>query len=92
MDEIDEVVNRIENLRPESSLTIKWAAIFTVMGAIISFLIVGYITNAKSITTLQTKVEYLVSGQAETRASQSRIENIVMEIRIDQKRREAKER
>lgn len=92
MDEITEVARRIENLRPESSLTIKWAAIFTIMGAVIAFLVVGYITNANNITKVQTQVSYLVEGQAEFRDTQKRIESLVMDIRIDQKRREERDR
>lgn len=92
MDEINEVAKSIENLRPESSLTIKWAAIFTGMGAIIAFLIIGYFTNATNITKIQTQVGYLIEGQADFRASQKRVEDLVTEIRIDQRRREAKER
>ena len=92
MDEINEVAERIENLRPESSLTIKWAAVFTIMSAVIAFLVVGYMTNANNITKLQTTVGYIAEGQVEFRASQKRIEDLVTEIRIDQRRREAKER
>lgn len=92
MDEINEVAQRLENLRPESSLTIKWAAIFTGMGAIIAFLVIGYFTNANNIGKLQTTVGYIVEGQAKSEASQARIEALVTEIRIDQQRREARER
>ena len=92
MDEINEVAQRIENLRPESSLTIKWAAIFTMMGAIIAFLVVGYFTNATNITKIQTQVNYLIDGQKEFGASQKRVEDLVTEIRIDQRRREAREK
>ena len=92
MDEINEVAQRIENLRPESSLTIKWAAIFTMMGTIIAFLVVGYFTNATNITKIQTQVNYLIDGQKEFGASQKRVEDLVTEIRIDQRRREAREK
>ena len=92
MDEINEVAQRIENLRPESSLTIKWAAIFTMMGTIIAFLVVGYFTNATNITKIQTQVSYLIDGQKEFGASQKRVEDLVTEIRIDQRRREAREK
>ena len=92
MDEINEVAQRIENLRPESSLTIKWAAIFTMMGAIIAFLVVRYFTNATNITKIQTQVNYLIDGQKEFGASQKRVEDLVTEIRIDQRRREAREK
>lgn len=92
MDQIQELEDRLlQNKKTESSITIGWAVIFGGLSAIIAFLVVGYITNAKDITKLQTQYTYAIESLTKMQTIQEDIKTLVYEIRYDQKRREAKE-
>lgn len=96
MDEITsatrELADILRNSRTnESSLTIKWAVVLTVVVAVCGFLFIGYMTNANRITKLETQYTYAIESITQVKSSQARVEELLAEIRYDQKRREAKE-
>lgn len=84
------------SLPKESSLTVKWAAVIGVLVLVCGFLFVGYGLNASNIAKLDARIEarneYTLKAIAELKDSQLRMENIVNEIRMDQLRRERRER
>jgi hypothetical protein len=60
MDDIKELADILKRSHgDESSLTIKWAVVISIVVLICGFLLVGYITNAGNISKLQSKSEYI---------------------------------
>lgn len=71
----------------ESSLTIKWAAVISILVLIFGGLFVGYVSNATRITHLEANqivVDRCCSNNKKIEDAQIRMEQIVNEIRLEQ--------
>lgn len=89
MDKIQELKDTLqEKHKEESSVTIGWAVVFGIIGAVVSFLVVGYINNARDITELKTQYKYAIESITKMQTTQEDIKTLVYEIRYEQKRRE----
>lgn len=75
----------------ESSITVKWAAIITILIVLFGSLFTIALSNVSRIIRLETQYTFTVESLVEFKKSQERVEVMVSEIRQDQKRREAKE-
>lgn len=76
----------------ESRLTVGGATILTMLSGILAFLVVGYFTNNAEIGKLKLQDEYFKQMIVRVETSLTKWDPILMEIRQDQKRREAKEK
>lgn len=94
-DEIKELMDLLEKkLRPEveSSLNIRGAAIIALMTTILGFLFVGWVVNTVDIGRLQENLRNNTEIVREFKTNQEKIMNLVVEIRLDQQRKQAKEK
>ena len=76
----------------ESTITVKWWAVFMAILSVIGFLFMGWATNNSRITRLEEKYDYVVKSIGALQVSSEKIEVVVMEIRLDQQRRQAREK
>lgn len=76
----------------ESTITVKWWAVFMLFISIFGFLFMGWSTNNTRITKLEEKYDFVVKSIGSIQTSQEKIEIIVSEIRLDQQRRQAREK
>lgn len=86
------IPDRRESNIGESTLTVKWWAVFMVIISIVGFLFMGWTTNNSRITRLEEKYDYVVRTIGALQASTEKIEVVVTEIRLDQQRRQAREK
>lgn len=94
-EEFKELVTLLEKkLQPEaeSSLNIKGAAIVALMTIIFGFLFVGWAVNTKDIGRLEENLRNNTEVIKEFKASQEKIMNLVIDIRLDQQRKQEKEK
>lgn len=94
-DEIKELMELLEKkLRPEveSSLNIRGAVIIALMTTILGFLFVGWVVNTVDIGRLQENLRNNTEIVREFKTNQEKIMNLVVEIRLDQQRKQAKEK
>lgn len=96
-DKLMELANVLKNTHAdESSLTVRWAVVLSVVVAVLAFLFGGFITNAMKITKIETIVAAEKERQAEVinaiRSDYTSMHRLVQEIRDDQIRRQNKER
>jgi hypothetical protein len=68
----------------ESSLTIKWAAVISILVFIFGGLFAGYVSNATRITHLEANQIVAVQSIKKIEDAQIRIEQVINEIRLDQ--------
>lgn len=87
------LIAQLETCLPEkeTSLTIGGSVALSLFAALIAFLCIGYFTNAGDIKELKLTDKYTANAQVELKTSVINIEKTVMEIRMDQVRRERKE-
>jgi hypothetical protein len=93
-EEFKELVTLLEKkLQPEaeSSFNIKGAAIVALMTVIFGFLFVGWAVNTADIGRLQENLRNNTEIVREFKINQEKMMNIIVEIRLDQQRRQAKE-
>jgi hypothetical protein len=76
----------------ESTITVKWWAVFMAILSIIGFLFMGWTTNNSRITRLEEKYDFVVRTIGTLQVSTEKIEVLVTEIRLDQQRRQAREK
>jgi len=76
----------------ESSLTIRWAVIIGIVTVIFGGLFGGYTSNANRLTRLEAQYAFMVNAVSDLKASQARVETVVTEIRLEQQRRQVKEK
>ena len=76
----------------ESTITVKWWAVFMVIISVMGFLFMGWTTNNSRITRLEEKYDFVVKTVGQLQSSTEKIEVIVTEIRLDQQRRQAREK
>lgn len=69
--------------KSESRLTIGWAVIIGILVAAMSFLLQGYITNARGITKLETEVSATQESIKEINKTQMAMHAILTDLRID---------
>ena len=84
--------DRRESTIGESTITVKWWAVIMVFISIFAFLFVGWSTNNTRITKLEEKYDFVVQSIGKLQASSEKIEVVVQEIRLDQQRRQAREK
>lgn len=92
-----ELANVLKNTHAdESSLTVRWAVVLSVVVAVLAFLFGGYVTNVLKITKLETTVAAEKEQKTDTinaiRADYASMRQLVQEIRDNQIRLERKER
>lgn len=93
-EEFKELVALLEKkLQPEteSSFNIKGAAIIALMTVILGFLFVGWAVNTVDIGRLQENLRNNTEVVREFKNSQEKMMNLVIEIRLDQQKKQAKE-
>lgn len=93
-EEFKELFTLLEKkLQPEaeSSFNIKGAAIVALMTVIFGFLFVGWAVNTADIGRLQENLRNNTEIVREFKINQEKMMNIIVEIRLDQQRRQAKE-
>ena len=92
--DIEDLAEAISKKKEESSLTIKWAAVISILVVVCGALFGGYVSNANRLTRLEAQYDFTVRSVTDLKESQARIEVLVTEIRLDQQRRlhEAKDR
>lgn len=73
--------------KEESSLTIKWAAVISILVVVCGALFGGYVSNANRLTRLEAQYDFTVRSVTDLKESQARIEVLVTEIRLDQQKR-----
>jgi hypothetical protein len=76
----------------ESTITVKWWAVFMAILSVIGFLFMGWTSNNSRITRLEEKYDYVVKTIGSLQATSEKIEVLVTEIRLDQQRRQAREK
>jgi hypothetical protein len=85
MDDIKELADILKRSHgDESSLTIKWAVVISIVVLICGFLLVGYITNSSNISKLQSKSEYIDEKMSTVIQRQESLITTVQLIREDQ--------
>lgn len=89
--DFQELVEAISKKKEESSLTIKWAAVISIIVIVCGALFGGYVSNANRLTRLEAQYDFTVRSVTDLKESQARIEMMVQEIRLDQQRRANKE-
>jgi hypothetical protein len=94
-EEFKELISLLENkLQPEaeSSFNIKGAAIVALMTVIFGFLFVGWAVNTADIGRLQENLRNNTEIVRDFKTNQEKIMNLVIDIRLDQQRRQGKEK
>ena len=96
-DKLLELATVLKNTHSEeSSLTVRWAVVLSVVIAVLAFLFGGFITNAMRLTKIETTVLAEKERQTEAinsmRADYASMHKLVQEIRDNQIRLERKER
>lgn len=86
-EELKELAEMLSQKKEESSLTIKWAAVISILVVICGALFGGYVSNANRLTRLEAQYDFTVRSVTDLKESQARIEVMVTEIRLDQQRR-----
>ena len=76
----------------ESTITVKWWAVFMAILSVMGFLFMGWTTNNQRITRLEEKYDFVVKSIGALQTSTEKIEIVVTEIRLDQQRRQAREK
>ena len=87
----EELATMLSQKKEESSLTIKWAAVISIIVIVCGALFGGYVSNANRLTRLEAQYDFTVRSVTDLKESQARIEIMVQEIRLDQQRRANKE-
>lgn len=90
--ELAELLTNKLKPKEESSLTIKWAAIITILVVLFGSLFTLSFMVTNRVTILETQYTFTVDAIKKFEDSQQRIETLVSAIREDQKRKYAKER
>lgn len=86
-EELKELAEMLTQKKEESSLTIKWAAVISILVVICGALFGGYVSNANRLTRLEAQYDFTVRSVTDLKESQARIEVMVTEIRLEQQRR-----
>jgi len=60
--------------------------------SVVGFLFMGWTSNNSRITRLEEKYDYVVQSIGRVQTSMEKIEVVVTEIRLDQQRRQAREK
>ena len=89
--EFQELATMLSQKKEESSLTIKWAAVISILVIVCGALFGGYVSNANRLTRLEAQYDFTVRSVTDLKESQARVETLVQEIRLDQQRRASKE-
>ena len=88
---LEELAEAISRKKEESSLTIKWAAVISILVIVCGALFGGYVSNANRLTRLEAQYDFTVRSVTDLKESQARVETLVQEIRLEQQRRASKE-
>lgn len=88
---LEELAEAISRKKEESSLTIKWAAVISILVIVCGALFGGYVSNANRLTRLEAQYDFTVRSVTDLKESQARVETLVQEIRLEQQRRAGKE-
>jgi hypothetical protein len=88
---LKELAEAISRKKEESSLTIKWAAVISILVVVCGALFGGYVSNANRLTRLEAQYDFTVRSVTDLKESQARVETLVQEIRLEQQRRASKE-
>ena len=88
---LEELAEAISRKKEESSLTIKWAAVISILVVVCGALFGGYVSNANRLTRLEAQYDFTVRSVTDLKESQARVETLVQEIRLEQQRRASKE-
>lgn len=86
-EELKELAEMLTQKKEESLLTIKWAAVISILVVICGALFGGYVSNANRLTRLEAQYDFTVRSVTDLKESQARIEVMVTEIRLEQQRR-----
>lgn len=86
-EELKELAEMLTQKKEESSLTIKWAVVISILVVICGALFGGYVSNANRLTRLEAQYDFTVRSVTDLKESQARIEVLVTEIRLEQQRR-----
>jgi hypothetical protein len=84
---LEELAEMLSKKKEESSLTIKWAAVITIIVLVCGGLFGGYVSNSNRLTRLEAQYDFTVRSVTDLKESQARVEILVQEIRLDQQRR-----